>query len=120
MYGYWTNAVVSNGSASHLRATTNTTAGVCLAIGGVQLIAGPVFLSCCELNELQRHWGWPRTFCLVTIASGRITNKLRRAYLNAILHQDVEFFERVGPGEVGTRMLKDISMIKAAAGEKLG
>ncbi|KAG8739819.1 hypothetical protein FRC10_005080 [Ceratobasidium sp. 414] len=77
-------------------------AGVCIAVGVMQLIVAPVFL------------------CCFTIASGRITNKLRRAYLHAILHQDAEFFEHVGPGEVGTRMLKDINTIKAAAGEKLG
>ncbi|KAG9087952.1 hypothetical protein FRC06_002288, partial [Ceratobasidium sp. 370] len=45
---------------------------------------------------------------------------LRRRYLSSVLHQDAEFFDRVGPGEVGTRMVKDIGIIKAATGEKLG
>ncbi|KAG9081161.1 hypothetical protein FRC06_005779, partial [Ceratobasidium sp. 370] len=77
-------------------------ASVCIAVGAMQLIVAPVFL------------------CCFTIASGRITDKLRRAYLHAVLHQDVEFFEHVGPGEIGVRMLKDINTIKAAVGEKLG
>ncbi|QRW08846.1 ABC transporter transmembrane region [Ceratobasidium sp. AG-Ba] len=102
VYGYWTNAVVANESASQLRATTNTMAGVCVAIGALQLIIAPLFL------------------CCFMIASGRITNKMRRAYLNAILLQDAEFFEQVGAGEVGTRMLKDIGTIKTATGDKLG
>ncbi|QRV94570.1 ABC transporter transmembrane region [Ceratobasidium sp. AG-Ba] len=102
VYGYWTNAVVANESASQLRSTTNTMAGVCVAIGVLQLTIAPLFL------------------CCFMIASGRITNKMRRAYLNAILLQDAEFFEQVGAGEVGTRMLKDIGTIKAATGDKLG
>ncbi|KAG8699619.1 hypothetical protein FRC08_005185, partial [Ceratobasidium sp. 394] len=102
VYGYWTTAVVSGESPSYIRGVTNTMAGVSLAVGVMQLVVTPVFL------------------CCFTIASSRITNKLRRAYLRAVLHQDIEFFEHVGPGEVGTRILKDINTIKAAAGEKLG
>ncbi|KAL5638199.1 hypothetical protein ACGC1H_005039 [Rhizoctonia solani] len=77
-------------------------AGICLGIGILQFIAGSIFLSC------------------FTIASGRTTDRLRRAYLDSVLHQDAEFFERVGPGEVGTRMIKDVGTIKTATGEKLG
>ncbi|KAG8777844.1 hypothetical protein FRC12_000178 [Ceratobasidium sp. 428] len=59
-------------------------------------------------------------FIPVTIASGRTTDRLRRKYLSSVLYQDAEFFERVGPGEIGTRMIKDIATVKAATGEKLG
>ncbi|KAG8754876.1 hypothetical protein FRC11_006395, partial [Ceratobasidium sp. 423] len=48
-----------------------------------------------------------------------MTDRLRRAYLSSVIHQDAEFFEKVGPGEVGTRMIKDIASVRAAVGEKL-
>ncbi|KAG8733596.1 hypothetical protein FRC11_004832 [Ceratobasidium sp. 423] len=102
-YGYWTTALVAaNMTPSSLQGTTNTMAGISLGIGVLQFITGAIFLGC------------------FTIASGRTTDRLRRAYLDSVLHQDAEFFERVGPGEVGTRMVKDVGIIKAATGEKLG
>ncbi|CAE6441720.1 unnamed protein product [Rhizoctonia solani] len=57
--------------------------------------------------------------CCFSIASARMTARLRRAYLSSVIHQDAEFFEKVGPGEVGTRMIKDIASVRAAVGEKL-
>lgn len=48
-----------------------------------------------------------------------MTDRLRREYLSSVIHQDAEFFERVGPGEVGTRMLKDIGSVRSGVGEKL-
>ncbi|KAF8756598.1 ABC transporter transmembrane region [Rhizoctonia solani] len=103
VYGYWTTALVAaDMTPSSLRGTTNTMAGICLGIGILQFITGSIFLTC------------------FTIASGRTTDRLRRAYLDSVLHQDAEFFERVGPGEVGTRMIKDVGTIKTATGEKLG
>ncbi|CAE6439144.1 unnamed protein product [Rhizoctonia solani] len=103
VYGYWTTALVTaDMTPSSLRGTTNTMAGICLGIGILQFITGSIFLTC------------------FTIASGRTTDRLRRAYLDSVLHQDAEFFERVGPGEVGTRMIKDVGTIKTATGEKLG
>ncbi|QRV83861.1 ABC transporter transmembrane region [Ceratobasidium sp. AG-Ba] len=102
VYGYWTNALVSNNPPSYLRRTTNIMAGVCLGIGFMQLVTASVFI------------------VVITIASGRTTDRLRRKYLSSVLHQDAEFFDRVGPGEVGTRMIKDIATVKAATGEKLG
>ncbi|QRW20720.1 ABC transporter [Rhizoctonia solani] len=102
-YGYWTTALTaSDTTPPSLRKTTNTMAAICLSIGVLQFITGTIFLSC------------------FTIASGRTTDKLRRAYLDSVIHQDAEFFEKVGPGEVGTRMVKDVGTVKAATGEKLG
>ncbi|KAJ1305894.1 hypothetical protein OPQ81_010614 [Rhizoctonia solani] len=103
VYGYWTTALVAvDMTPSSLHGTTNTMAGICVGVGIMQFITGSIFLSC------------------FTIASGRTTDRLRRAYLDSVLHQDAEFFERVGPGEVGTRMIKDVGTIKTATGEKLG
>ncbi|GAB1521178.1 hypothetical protein RhiTH_004269 [Rhizoctonia solani] len=102
-YGYWTTALTaSDMTPTSLRKTTNTMAAICLSIGVLQFITGTIFLSC------------------FTIASGRTTDRLRRAYLDSVIHQDAEFFEKVGPGEVGTRMVKDVGTVKAATGEKLG
>ncbi|CAE6495501.1 unnamed protein product [Rhizoctonia solani] len=102
-YGYWTTALVApDMTPSYLQGTTNTMAAISLGVGILQFITGTIFLGC------------------FTIASGRTTDRLRRAYLDSVLHQDAEFFERVGPGEVGTRMIKDVGIIKAATGEKLG
>ncbi|EUC62834.1 ABC family B (MDR/TAP),protein [Rhizoctonia solani AG-3 Rhs1AP] len=101
VYGTWTTAVVGGGSNSEVRRTTSTVAGACLGIGVLQFIMSAAFV------------------CCFSIASARVTDRLRRAYLNSVIHQDAEFFENVGPGEVGTRMIKDIASVRAAVGEKL-
>ncbi|KEP51643.1 ABC family B (MDR/TAP),protein [Rhizoctonia solani 123E] len=101
VYGIWTTAIVGGRSTSDIQRTTNTVAGVSLGIAVLQFIMSTVF------------------FCCFAIASSRMTDRLRRAYLSSVVHQDAEFFEKVGPGEVGTRMIKDIASVRAAVGEKL-
>lgn len=56
----------------------------------------------------------------VTLASSRTTARIRRAYLSAILAQDSVYFETTGPGEVASRMVRDIGLVQSAVGEKLG
>ncbi|CUA75232.1 phosphate-transporting ATPase [Rhizoctonia solani] len=101
VYGIWTTAIVGGESTSDIRRTTNIVAGVSLGISVLQFIMSTVFM------------------CCFSIASARMTDRLRRAYLSSVIHQDAEFFEKVGPGEVGTRMIKDIASVRAAVGEKL-
>ncbi|KAJ1300111.1 hypothetical protein OPQ81_002591 [Rhizoctonia solani] len=101
VYGMWTTAIVGGDSIPEIRKTTNTVAGVSLGIGILQFIMSTIFV------------------CCFSIASSRMTDRLRRAYLSSVIHQDAEFFEKVGPGEVGTRMIKDVALIRAAVGEKL-
>ena len=101
-----------------IRSKTNTVAGVSLGIGILQIIMSTVFVCCCEFHVCLLHD--VANPPLVSIASARMTDRLRQAYLSSVIHQDAEFFERVGPGEVGTRMIKDVGTIKAATGEKLG
>ncbi|KAG8978134.1 hypothetical protein FRC05_011250 [Tulasnella sp. 425] len=78
------------------------TALACLGMGIVQGIAAGSFFTCFSL------------------ASTNLASRLRLAYVRSVIHQDAQFFEDVGPGEVGTRIVKDIGTVKTAAGEKLG
>ena len=54
------------------------------------------------------------------MASDILTTNLRRTYVASVLCQDQAFFDRHGPGEVATRVVKDIKKIKTAYGEKMG
>ncbi|CAE6486016.1 unnamed protein product [Rhizoctonia solani] len=101
VYGIWTTAIVGGDTVSEIRKTTNTVAGVSLGIGILQFIMSTIFV------------------CCFSIASARMTDRFRKAYLSSVIHQDAEFFEKVGPGEVGTRMIKDIASVRVAVGEKL-
>ena len=42
----------------------------------------------------------------------RMTQKIREAYLRAILRQNVAFFDNVGAGEVATRITADMNLIQ--------
>jgi ATP-binding cassette subfamily B (MDR/TAP) protein 1 len=42
----------------------------------------------------------------------RMTQKIREAYLRAILRQNVAFFDNVGTGEVATRITADMNLIQ--------
>lgn len=58
-------------------------------------------------------------FCL-SLASSRVTARMRYAYLAAILSQPATYFETVGGGEVASRMSRDIALVSTGVGEKLG
>lgn len=45
---------------------------------------------------------------------------MRYAYLAAVLSQPATYFETVGPGEVASRMSKDLGAVSTGIGEKLG
>ncbi|KAG8915864.1 hypothetical protein FRC00_010755 [Tulasnella sp. 408] len=93
---------VPNPDSSHITYVARWTALACLGMGIVQGIAAGSFLTCFSL------------------ASANLAARLRLAYVRSVVHQDAQFFEDVGPGEVGTRIVKDIGTVKTAAGEKLG
>ncbi|KDQ08496.1 hypothetical protein BOTBODRAFT_179848 [Botryobasidium botryosum FD-172 SS1] len=100
--GLWTNGIASQGPDSpHLHGLATRTALACFAVGIVQLVASFTFLTS------------------FTIAATRCTARLRRAYLSSALHQDATYFDRVGPGEIGTRIVKDMNTIRTAAGERI-
>ncbi|ORY78571.1 P-loop containing nucleoside triphosphate hydrolase protein [Protomyces lactucae-debilis] len=54
-----------------------------------------------------------------TLAGERVGNKIKQAYLEAVLSQDIVFFDKVGAGEVASRTTKDIAAIQAGIGEKV-
>lgn len=53
------------------------------------------------------------------LAGERITRALRRAYLKAILRQDMTFFDLLSPGEVPNRIMTDIGRIQEGITSKL-
>ncbi|KAK0703921.1 multidrug resistance protein-like protein 1 [Lasiosphaeria miniovina] len=50
----------------------------------------------------------------------RITKRLRAAYLDAILRQNIAFFDSVGAGEVGTRIADDTKLVQDGISQKVG
>lgn len=48
-----------------------------------------------------------------------ITQRIRKAYLRAILRQDIAYFDKVGPGEITTRIQSDIQLIQDGISDKL-
>ncbi|RMZ86376.1 hypothetical protein DV736_g6397, partial [Chaetothyriales sp. CBS 134916] len=49
-----------------------------------------------------------------------ITSKVRQEYLRAILRQNIGFFDKLGAGEVTTRITSDTNLIQDAISEKVG
>ncbi|RMD43465.1 hypothetical protein DV735_g1651, partial [Chaetothyriales sp. CBS 134920] len=49
-----------------------------------------------------------------------ITSKVRQEYLRAILRQNIGFFDKLGAGEVTTRITADTNLIQDAISEKVG
>jgi ATP-binding cassette subfamily B (MDR/TAP) protein 1 len=49
-----------------------------------------------------------------------ITAKIRQQYLAAILRQNIGFFDKLGAGEVTTRITADTNLIQTAISEKVG
>lgn len=54
------------------------------------------------------------------MASARLSERLRYAYVASVISQDATFFESVGSGEVSTSATKDIALVSTAFGERLG
>src|ERR1700712_4750600 len=48
------------------------------------------------------------------------TAKIRQRYLNALLRQNIGFFDNLGSGEVTTRITADTNSIQDGVSEKLG
>lgn len=59
-------------------------------------------------------------FSSVSLASSRVVARMRRAYLSAVLAQDQTYFETIGPGEVASRLSRDIGLVQSGIGERLG
>ncbi|EXJ91025.1 ATP-binding cassette, subfamily B (MDR/TAP), member 1 [Capronia coronata CBS 617.96] len=66
-------------------------------------------------------------FCLVYISTvlfiytgEHITAKVREQYLRAILRQNIGYFDKLGAGEVTTRITSDTNLIQEGISEKVG
>ncbi|KAL2422061.1 ABC multidrug transporter MDR2 [Exophiala dermatitidis] len=66
-------------------------------------------------------------FCLVYISTvlfiytgEHITSKVRQQYLRAILRQNIGYFDKLGAGEVTTRITSDTNLVQEAISEKVG
>ncbi|PWN47170.1 P-loop containing nucleoside triphosphate hydrolase protein [Violaceomyces palustris] len=62
---------------------------------------------------------WTYTCCWSYLGE-RLVRKMREKYLAAVLKQDMEFFDTMKPGEVGTRLSADLLTIQNGTSEKLG
>lgn len=49
-----------------------------------------------------------------------ITSKVRQQYLRAILRQNIGFFDKLGAGEITTRITADTNLVQEAISEKVG
>ncbi|KIW16602.1 hypothetical protein PV08_03790 [Exophiala spinifera] len=66
-------------------------------------------------------------FCLIYVSTvlfiytgEHITAKVREQYLRAILRQNIGFFDKIGAGEVTTRITADTNLVQEAISEKVG
>ncbi|KAL9112785.1 MAG: hypothetical protein Q9227_003088 [Pyrenula ochraceoflavens] len=56
----------------------------------------------------------------LNMAGERITTRLRRAFLAAVLRQNVAFFDSVGAGEIAVRMSNDMNLVQDGISQKIG
>jgi ATP-binding cassette, subfamily B (MDR/TAP), member 1 len=50
----------------------------------------------------------------------RITRRIRKAYIAAVLRQNIAFFDFIGAGEVTARITSDLNLVQDALSEKVG
>ncbi|PCH00314.1 ABC transporter, integral membrane type 1 [Penicillium occitanis (nom. inval.)] len=50
----------------------------------------------------------------------RVTGKTRERYMQAVLRQNIGFFDKLGPGEVANRITVDTHLMQTAVSEKVG
>ncbi|KAJ5247718.1 ABC multidrug transporter mdr1 [Penicillium chermesinum] len=55
-----------------------------------------------------------------TYTGGRVTQKIREHYLQAILRQNIGYFDKLGAGEVTTRITADTNLIQDGVSQKVG
>ncbi|EPX72912.1 leptomycin efflux transporter Pmd1 [Schizosaccharomyces octosporus yFS286] len=66
-------------------------------------------------------FGCSYVYTVTFIVSGeRISRRIRQQYLHAVLSQNVGYFDRLGAGEITTRITGDTNYIQDGMGEKVG
>ena len=121
LYGYWaTGVTVTDATSNQITSRGNQTGWIVAVVGFVILFLAWAFSACCELNRHLTEVSLLSLAFLVSAASHALTERLRHAYVASVIVQDAAFFEKIGPGEISTRVSKDITAIRIAFGEKLG
>jgi ATP-binding cassette subfamily B (MDR/TAP) protein 1 len=59
-------------------------------------------------------------YFLLVILSERLGAKTKVAYLNAILQQEISWFDEINPSEFSVRLVKECQAIQKALGDKMG
>ena len=58
--------------------------------------------------------------CCFILAGENITKRIREEYLRAIMRQNIAYFDKLGAGEVTTRITSDTNLIQDGISEKVG
>ncbi|KAL9938980.1 hypothetical protein V8E36_001793 [Tilletia maclaganii] len=100
-YGFWVNALSAVDITPDERTyISNRTAYVSACLGLANALFTTIYFT---------------VFC---IASEKMATSLREKYVSATLAQDSSFFDLHGPGEVASRVSKDVNAVRVAFGEK--
>ncbi|PFH54100.1 hypothetical protein AMATHDRAFT_186925 [Amanita thiersii Skay4041] len=60
------------------------------------------------------------TYMYIWVHTGEVNSKrIREKYLRAVLRQDIAYFDKVGPGEVATRIQTDTHLVQQGISEKV-
>lgn len=62
---------------------------------------------------------WTYTVAWSTLGE-RTVRRLRQDYVRALLHQDMEFFDAMAPGEIATRLSENLVTVQNGTSEKVG
>lgn len=103
LYGIYTNRVTTSAASPQtIRDAASYIGWVCTIVGFGEFFLAWLFLTC------------------FSSASHDLTQRLRHSYVASVLAQDASHFDLHGAGEIANRASKDISVIRAGFGEKLG
>ncbi|KAJ9475209.1 putative Alpha-factor-transporting ATPase (putative) [Pseudozyma hubeiensis] len=92
----------ASASPQTIRDASSYIGWICTIVGFSEFFLAWLFLSC------------------FSTASHDLTQRLRHTYVASVLAQDASHFDLHGAGEIANRASKDISVIRAGFGEKLG
>ncbi|TIB58011.1 hypothetical protein E3P78_04062, partial [Wallemia ichthyophaga] len=56
---------------------------------------------------------------IFSFTSEKISRRIREKYLHSVLHQDIAFFDKIGAGEIATRIETDTHLIQMGISEKV-
>ncbi|KAN0061083.1 hypothetical protein ACQY0O_006818 [Thecaphora frezii] len=103
LYGIYTDRITPDAATPSQIRDSGSYIGWIMAVVGIgELLFAWLFLAC------------------FSSASHSLSQRLRHAYVAAVLAQDASHFELHGAGEIANRAGKDVSSVRTGFGEKLG